>query len=303
MSELTLKQQEKQKRRRRTGKKEYPPPLVGPKHPIKWLHIKLESIFVKGIGTYIGICIIAALYYLILEKIGFMHSLWHEAVPESPLRHAIRDVGEGLLGGILAITLSWNHYKKIGKTKLSPLDKLEQKLHIPNLKDAKPFSAAQLTALLILVPLYALLGFFLGLHVVDWIEHGWHHTVHHFLPATEPAAVTANSLWEKIYKVITESWGYKVIGFITAFYFGRRPALAVIDDIQLLFAERNACQDKGLKWFHTKPYQARYNEVCKAGTKSILVPNKWGKIALIVSPVILFGLAAYGWYVLNFIAK
>lgn len=284
-----------------------PPPLVTRRHPIKYTRIQIQLLGVKVVAAYIGVCIVAALYYLIFEKIGAVHTLWHEAVPQDALRHAIRQVWEGLNAGIVGIALAWNHYKKKPKER-GLLDKLECKLHIPNVRDDKALSVWQLLALIVLVPVYALFGFFIGLHIVDWINNDWHHTITHFLPATEPAQVTANSLWEKVYKVFTESWGYKLVGFCAAFFFGRRPAMGVIDDLQTKFAQRRIVAGRKLRWYHTAPFKGRYNDLCaKEGVTGAQASEERTSTGLTIAVRLLipvtFGLACYGWYVLNYIAK
>jgi hypothetical protein len=89
--------------------------------------------------TYVGICAGAAVYYLLLETHVYLQLIreantaaWYQTVPNSRPRHAIRDVGEGLLGRLLAIAFTYNHYRRIGKKTI--FDRLEITLRIPNLK-------------------------------------------------------------------------------------------------------------------------------------------------------------------------
>jgi hypothetical protein len=101
-----------------------------------------------------------------------------------------------------------------------------------------------------------------------------------------------------------EQWPKKLIGFAAAFFFGHRPARALIDDIQLWFAERRVALGKGVRVYQTPPFKARYNAVAAGGT---VQARARGRVAL---PLAMTGLGlavvalgGYGYYVLNYIAK
>jgi hypothetical protein len=146
----------------------------------------------------------------------------------------------------------------------------------------------------LLVPAYASVGFFAG----EWLVGVVHPAVSHV------AEIQTGSLLTNIKNNFLEQWPKKLIGFAAAFFFGHRPARAVIDDIQLWFAERRVALGKGLRFYHTPPFKARYNEVAQSGH---VRPRATGgsalRITLITVALAVAALAGYGYYVLNYIAK
>jgi hypothetical protein len=277
-----------------------PPPLVKPwRHPITWTRQRIALLGVRALFTYVGISAVAAAYYLLLEThvrvplLGETNTqAWHNAVPEAKLRHNIRDVGEGLFGGLLAIALTYNHYRRIGRKHL--VDRIEIALGIPNVKSGKKLHWWQIVLGTLLIPVYASVGFFIG----EWLVSVVHPAVDHL------AEVQTGSVLTNIKNNLIENWPKKLIGFAAAFVFGHRPARAIIDDIQLWLAERRVALGRGLRFYHTPPFKARYNEVAASGS---VRPRARGALALRVSistlALSVIGLAGYGYYVLNYIAK
>src|SRR6476469_5454704 len=84
------------------GRDALPPPLVRPfRHPIVWMRQHAAMLALKAVLAYVGILIVAALYYVLLEtrvKLPLLHEsntqAWHSLIPDKALRHNIRDVGE-----------------------------------------------------------------------------------------------------------------------------------------------------------------------------------------------------------------
>jgi hypothetical protein len=277
-----------------------PPPLVKPlRHPLRWTRQRLALLGVRALFTYVGICAVAAAYYILLEthvRLPFINETntqaWHRLVPEAKLRHNIRDVGEGLFGGLLAISLAYNHYRRIGREHL--VDRIEIALRIPNVKSGRKLAWWQIVLGILLIPVYASIGFFVGEWLVGVIKPGVSHL----------AEVQTGSLLTNVKNNFLENWPRKLIGFAAAFFFGHRPALAIIDDIQLWLAERRVAQGRALRFYHTPPFKARYNEVAASGT---VRPRASEGIALRVTfatlALAVIGLAGYGYYVLNYIAK
>jgi hypothetical protein len=277
-----------------------PAPLVRPtRHPLRWARQRVELLTVRAVFTYVGICAMAAVYYLLLEtkvRLPIINETnthaWHRAIPNATLRHDIRDVGEGLLGGILAIAFTYNHYRRIGKP--HAVDRLEMRLRIPNVKSGRKLAWWQLVLGVVLIPVYAAPGFFVG----EWLVGVIHPAVNHL------AEVQTGSVLTNVKNNFLEQWPKKLIGFGAAFFFGHRPARAVIDDIQLWFAERRVAAGKPPRAYETAPFKARYNDVATSGA---VQPRAQNAIAL---PIVLgilglaiVGLGGYGYYVLNYIAK
>ncbi len=277
-----------------------PAPLVRPKrHPLTWARQRVALLAVRAVFTYVGICIIAALYYILLEthvRLPLIHETntqaWHHAVPDSKLRHDIRDVGEGLLGGILAIGFTYNHYRHIRPP--NAVDRFEMRLGIPNVKSGRKLAWWQIVLGVVLIPLYASVGFFVGELLVSAIH-----------PAvSQLAEVQTGSLLTNIKNNFLEQWPKKLIGFAAAFFFGHRPARAVVDDVQLWFAERRVASGRPLRAYHPPPFKARYNDVAASGAVRPRAQSGHA-LALVLSVlgVAAAGLAGYGYYVLNYIAK
>jgi hypothetical protein len=277
-----------------------PAPLVKPtRHPLRWTRQRIALLGVRALFTYVGICAVAAIYYLLLETRVHLPIInetntqaWHHTVPNSTLRHDIRDVGEGLFGGLLAISLAYNHYRRIGNKNI--IDKVELALRIPNLKSARKLAWWQIILGVLLIPLYASVGFIAG----EWLVGVIHPAVNHV------AEFQTGSVLTNVKNNFIEHWPKKLIGFAAAFFFAHRPARAVIDDIQLWFAERRVALGKGLRFYQTPPFKARYNEVAASG--SVQARAREGvalRLTLIGLGLAVISLAGYGYYVLNYIAK
>jgi hypothetical protein len=241
----------------------------------------------------------AAVYYLLLEtkvRLPIINETntqaWHRAIPNSTLRHDVRDVGEGLLGGILAIAFTYNRYRRIGKP--HAVDRLEMRLRIPNVKSGRKLAWWQFVLGVVLIPVYAAPGFFVG----EWLVGVIHPAVNHL------AEVQTGSVLTNVKNNLLEHWPKKLIGFAAAFFFGHRPALAVIDDIQLWFAERRVAVGTPLRAYETAPFKARYNDVAASGAVQARAQNAIAPpIVLGILGLAIVSLGGYGYYVLNYIAK
>ena len=257
---------------------------------------------VKVVFAYIGILIVAALYYVLLETHVHLPlfnetntEAWHELVPRSSLRHDIRDVGEGLLGGLLGIAFTYNHFRR--RRRPNAIDSFEMKLRIPNVKDDRKLAWWQVIYGTLLIPLYASVGFFAGEAIVSVVHPYVNHAIE-----TE-----TGNLFFNVKANLIENWPRKVIGLAAAFFFGHRPAKAVIDDIQLWFAERRLRRGSGLRFYDTPVFKARYNALVAArGEAGTAVRARGGRVREVLTTVTLAlatAAAGYGYYVLNYIAK
>jgi hypothetical protein len=298
---------------------ELPAPLVKfTKAPFKWFVNYLQTLTWKLVAGYAGLLMFAALYYLLTQKVGFIHDLWHN-VPDG-LRHSIRDSGEGLEAGLLARFVVWNHYK-YNKHRLKPLtwlDKLEQKLHISNLKDNKPLSFRPAFTSAAVHLLYGIPGWvavWLVIHFFSGsIEHGaiW---FDHLVQSHTPGAF--HMPWRLFTDTITDGWQKKVEGLAAAYFFAFRPLRGLYDDLQTWLAEwviKNAdwlsqFSDKVL-WVINKillilapATRARIGEIFVKGVSEEQKHTKWW--ALVVFPLMAFCtyLAIYGAYVLYVVAR
>jgi hypothetical protein len=280
-----------------------PPPLVRPlRHPLIWIRQHIGMLAVRVVFAYIGILIVAALYYVLLETHVHLPlfnetntEAWHELVPRSSLRHDIRDVGEGLLGGLLGIAFTYNHFRRHRPP--NAIDRLEMSLRIPNVKDERKLTWWQVVYGLLLIPVYASVGFFAGEAIVSAVHPYVNHAIE-----TE-----TGNLFFNVKANVIENWPRKVIGLVAAFLFGHRPAKAVIDDVQLWFAERRLRRGSGLRFYDTPVFRARYNALVAAGEgAATAVRARGGRVREALTTVTLAlatAAAGYGYYVLNYIAK
>ena len=206
-------------------------------------------------------------------------------------RHLIRNVGEGLLGGVLGQAIIWNHYRVKPRPR-SRIDEVEIALHIPNLKDDRPTSAWQMLVLPLLVLIYAIPGFAIGAGVSHLVQHGLAHVHVHQVSSLS----VVRSLW-------TANVPEKVIGLFASFVFGRRVGRGVFDDVQLFFAERRHAAGKPLAGYHRlmPTFEARYNGLRSAGAAPGAADRRHGRLAswiLVGSIPLGIALAGFGYYVL-----
>jgi len=292
-----------------------PPPLDATlvRHPLRWLKNK-ALVAVDGLVLlHVGTLIVVALYYLAFQTIPGVKYDWDHALTGrlhfwglhvdlallsnahwAQWRHLIRNVGEGLLGGVLAQAIIWNHYKVKPKPR-NWVDKLEIALHIPNLKDDRRTSGWQMLALPALVLAYAIPGFAIGAGVSHLIQHGLTHL--HLRQVSSDAVV--QSLW-------TGNVSQKVVGLFASFVFARRVGRGVYDDVQLFFAERRRAVSKPLSFYHklVPTFAARYNSISStdAAADAVEKHDRWATWILLASIPVGIGLAAFGYYVLAYIA-
>jgi hypothetical protein len=282
-----------------------PPPLVAlSQHPIKWAQNTAELLIAAVVLAHVGTLIIVALYYLLFEINPTMTSWWHHTVSDSSLRHNIRSVGEGLLGGFLAQQVVWNHYKRKLNKKVTKLDRTEMALHIPNVHDRRRLSVGEVVGAPVFAVLYALPGFIAGYFIVMWAHSHPHPILHAFgAPVLGQAAHRTTSLWERTRTIWTQDWPQKAMGLGASFFFGRRPMRGVFDDVQLWFAERRVAAKRPVRWYHPPTFKARYNRVAADGA-GVVVNHGYAVSVFMLSLIIVGGgLAVYGWYVLTYIAQ
>ncbi len=292
-----------------------PPPLDATlfRHPLRWCKNK-ALITVDGlILVHVGTLIVVALYYLAFQTIHGVKYDWDHALTGglhfwglhvhiallsrghwTEWRHLIRNVGEGLLGGVLGQAIIWNHFRVKPKPR-NWIDDLEIALHIPNLKDNRRTSAWQMLALPLLVLIYAIPGFVIGAAVAHLLQHGLAHVHIH--------AVSSNTVVQSLW---TGKLPQKLVGLFASFVFARRVGRGVYDDVQLFFAERRHALGKRLAVYHrlVPTFVARYNSVesTDAANAAMAERDRWATWLLIASIPLGIALAAFGYYVLAYIA-
>jgi hypothetical protein len=292
-----------------------PPPLDATliRHPLRWLRNKVLVVIDGLVLIHVGTLIVVALYYLAFQTFPGVKYDWDHALTGglhfwglhvhlallstahwTQWRHLVRNVGEGLLGGVLAQAIIWNHFKVKPKPR-NWVDKVEIALHIPNLKDERRTSGWQMLALPLLVLVYAIPGFAIGAAVSHLIQNGLAHV--HLHQVSSNAVI--QSLW-------TGKVSQKVVGLFASVVFARRVGRGVYDDVQLLFAERRRAAGKPLAFYHklVPTFAARYNGIDSTDAAAAAVAGHDRLAAWIVrvSIPIGIGLAGFGYYVLAYIA-
>ncbi len=280
--------------------------------PIQWLRNKILLVVAALVLAYLGMLAAAGTYYLLFEVNPTMTALWHRAVSDPNLRHSIRNIGEGLYGGLFAQAVVWNHFKK-RKLERKRLDNLEIKLHISNLKDDKPLSVLQLLATPFLVLLYAAPGFLLAFYVVLPVLHPVLRAFGEVASIFQPALVSnvptpSASGFSKFQALLTSDVDKKLLGYGASLFFGRRVVKGVFDDLQLWFVERRIRSGKSVSRWYPAPYQARYNVVKEQTSTHGLGVIEHDESATLVfvklaAGLTMLGLVLTGLYVLIFIAS
>lgn len=282
-----------------------PKPLVHFKaRPLKFVLNLSIMVAVALVFAHLGTLIVTGLYYLLTQTNHTIKHAWDHLFNTSwwPYwRHLIRNVGEGVLGGTLAQLIAFNIYKKRNlKTKLHVFDRLEIKLHIPNLKSTRRPTAKQYVAFPFLIIIYALPGFLIGALAVSFIGHGITHTENLLAPVTHP------DTWQRIRTIWTGDVAQKLVGLFASVFMARRVGKQYYNDIQLRFVDRRIALGKGLAFYHPPNFRGRYNDLSRSaltskarhGSGSGLIPA-----FLSVGIIVGLGLAVVGYIVLTYIAQ
>src|SRR5947209_18642953 len=161
---------------RRRPRQTPPPPLDATllRHPLRWLGNE-NLVLVDGLVLVdVGTLIVVALYYLAFQTIHGVKYDWdhlltgglqfwgvhvHLALLSTAhwaqWRHLIRNVGEGLLGGVLGRAIIWNHFNPQPKPR-TWMARFETPLHIRNFKDNRRPRGCQRMPLPVLALVYAI---------------------------------------------------------------------------------------------------------------------------------------------------
>ena len=278
---------------------ELPPPLVKlTRHPLRWTANKLKLLVAALVLAHIGTLIVVGLYYLLFELYAPFTRAWHHAVTDNGTRHLLRNVYEGVLGGTLAQLVVFNHYARRRAT-LNGLDRLEVALHIPNVKDHRPTSAAQLAVSPVLVLIYAIPGFLLGYGLAWLIRHGIAGAHDYAVLVGGPR--TGQSVWSHVHTLWTSNRDQKVVGLVASVFMGRRPIRAVAEDVQGYFAARRVALGRPARWYHPPPFQARMNAETREGAEL-----RMGRMSALMPYMLSFALfagallAGFGMWVLAY---
>jgi hypothetical protein len=228
--------------------------------------------------NHIGMLVVVALYYIVFETTPGMKHLWDDVIcPNGHLRHTIRDVAEGVLGGFLAKGIMWNHYTKSGQKAGRIFDFLHDKVKIP----------AHVAALLSSATFFAA-SFWAG----DTILNALHVHAANAYPSGDFLHRTA-TLWNS-------DWDKKALGLICALI-SVRPMHSVFDDVQTYFAGRRAALGRQPFFFYPKAFKNRYIDLAE-NLHEVRTYTANTRLIMSVAVVAAVGLAGYGLYILDYVA-
>ncbi len=195
-----------------------PWPLVTFKrHPLRAVINQIVTFSWLIVVGYVGIKIIAGAYYLIFELYPPLTREWHAAVPDSALRHDIRDVAEGYYATVLAHAFVFNPWKKNGLLSgITPFKqinhlatRLESALHLPVPDSHHDPSKSTAVLWLALTFVYAVPGFLIGRWAVQEVSN----VLLHFQATAgllQPhAADQAAPLWNRELSTVASGWPKK----------------------------------------------------------------------------------------------
>lgn len=284
-----------------------PRPLVRwREQPAVWLFQKLWLLATAVVCAYPGMLMAVAVYYLLTQVYQPFNDAWHVLIPDDHLRHTVRNVGEGFMGGLLGQQMAWDSYRYRNRS-MHWLDRLEIRLGIANVKDGKPLSFRQLLASPFVALVYAIPGFALAMLVAYVVRHN---------AASMPQLATMLRLEDQrqiggilntLAALVTSDWEEKLAGLGAAFVFGRRPVKGVFDDMQGVFALRRVYRNQPPNRFYPPTYRARYNELhyLVSAAENIPIPH-YGESAVLLMRAAVGGgalLAGFGAYVLLHVAQ
>ncbi len=273
---------------------------------------RVQTLIYVVIAVHIGVWIASALYYDITQvryvigghQILYLKHGW-DYLPENlglhsyawwtTVRHAIRNVYEGLLGGLLGMVVGirWKPPKSATR-----LDNLLVRLHFPSRHQQRRTTPLQVILSPLTVSLAGLPGFAVALAAVSggsWIFHHFHVVVHlHAVTIPHQALVQSY--------LATWQWQYQLVGLAAGLFYGRKAFFKIAEDIQLFFIERRIAAQRRPGWIYPWNYRVRYDQVM-AETGGV-VPRHGRWVSGFMPVVLLIGLllTADGIYVRFWIA-
>ncbi len=228
--------------------------------------------------AHVGVLIVAAIYYGVFETTYTMHHWWHQVVSDSATRHNIRDVGEGVLGALMAKAVLWNHFTKSHLKCGRIFDEWHDKYHIPR------FLAALLSAAVVFAVTFGALSLI--------IDHAF--TLH------VSNAPPTGSWWSRTESLWKSDWNRKALAFVCAFV-SSRPLHNTFDDIQGYFAGRRVDLGKTPRIWEPVTFKNRFRYLTDH-PHQIRHYAKGINVLVMIGVVAAFGLAVWGYWILTYVA-
>ena len=295
-----------------------PWPLVTFKrHPLRAVINQIVTFSWLIVVGYVGIKIIAGAYYLIFELYPPLTREWHAAVPDSALRHDIRDVAEGYYATVLAHAFVFNPWKKNGLlSRITPFKqinhlatRLESALHLPVPDSHHDPSKSTAVLWLALTFVYAVPGFLIGRWAVQEVSNVLLHFQATASFVQPHAADQAAPLWNRELSTVASGWPKKLIGVLAALFFGRRPVQGLYEALHKYAARRRVASGgrftAAVQVLLPPAYVSRCNDMAATTSPHTVQRAVKGplKATVTVLAIINIALLCLGEYVLLMVAK
>ena len=302
--------------------------------PIDWSTNLIHTLIYRLAFAHVGKLAVIATYFILTQTLTGQQTTigrWHVALPDvkgtwdhlvsrgtshggflhllsqhawNPLRHLIRGVYEGIFGILLFRQIGYNALKARGRRADEPsaLDRFITRWmpFVANEHQGHPITPLQYIALPFVITVAAMPGVALGYAIV--------HVLHHYAHATWLAAMLGAhpSLAAKFY---ADNYDAVLVGIFAGLTrFVSYVTNPVLDSNTVYFARRRVAKGKKGAWWHPPAYRlflddmARYADAQERAQAALAARSSVATAFLIGSWILIFGLAAYGYYVIRYIA-
>ncbi len=222
----------------------------------------------------------------------------------NPLRHLIRAVYEGIFGILLFRQIGYNVLKVRAKDKATPsgLDRFFLRFmpFVANKHQGHPITPLQYVALPFVVTIASAPGVAIGYGILYALVHVAHATW------LSPHLQAHPSLTAKFY---SENYGAVLVGvFAGLTRLVRYVTNPVLRSNTVYFARRRVARNKKGAWWHPPAYRlflddlARNADAQERAQAALAARSNVATAFLIGGWIVIFGLAAYGYYVIRYVA-
>ncbi len=301
--------------------------------PVDWTTNVFHTLLYRIAFAHVGKLAVIAAYYLLTQTLTGQHTtIFHQPLhlPDvkgtwdhllsrdvqhggvlplmsqhawKPVRHLTRAVFEGIFGILLFRQIGYNVLRaRARERKPSALDRFMIRFvpFVANRHQGRQVTPLQYLALPIVITVAAIPGVAVGYGIVQLL--------HHFAHATWPASlVHAHSSFAA--KFYADDYDAVIVG-IFAGLTGLVSYVVnpVLHSNTVYFARRRVARGKQGAWWHPPAYRllvddlARYEGAQERARAALDERSSVATAFLIGSWIVIFGLAAYGYYVIQYIA-
>jgi len=302
--------------------------------PIDWSTNSVHTLLYRVAFGHIGKLAVVAAYFILTQALTGQHTTIfqsHVTLPDvkgtwdhllsrdvahgglvhvmsqhawNPLRHLIRAVYEGIFGILLFRQIGYNVLKSRAQDKATPsgLDRFFIRFmpFVANKHQGHPITPLQYVALPLVVTIASAPGVAIG--------YGILYVLVHFAHATwlSPHLQAHPSFAAKFYG---ENYGAVLVGvFAGLTRLVRYVTNAVLHSNTVYFARRRVARGRKGAWWHPPAYRlfvddlARHADAQERAQAALAARSNVATAFLIGGWIVIFGLAAYGYYVIQYVA-